>query len=498
MTSLASILAHLELLGQPSGNAADLPVAALACDSRQVQPGSLFFALAGQKHGANRFVPDALRAGAIAVVSEEAPSVDYGVPWFQVPHGRQALGLACAVFFADLLRRLRLIGITGTNGKTTTAWLVDSILRAAGQPTALVGTVRYQVGADVLPAPNTTPESLDILSLGQRLDAIGGNFLTMEVSSHALALGRAHALPFEVAAFTNFTQDHLDFHGTLEHYYSSKCLLFSPHRAPAPRVAVLNADDAYASRTPLPSSTEAIRFGLNETASLRALRLESGLDGLSFEVEWQGKRLPLQSPLIGEFNAYNLLAAYGIALALGITREQIHAVLHEAREVPGRFERVDSGQPFAVVVDYAHTPDALRNVLQAARRLSPRRVITVFGCGGDRDRSKRPRMAEAAASLSDLVMLTSDNPRTEDPKQILDDALVGLQRFEIPYTVEPDRAAAIHAAIGLAAEGDLVLIAGKGHETYQIFADRTIHFDDRQEAARALAERGFAAREAVQ
>nr|MCU0226840.1 UDP-N-acetylmuramoyl-L-alanyl-D-glutamate--2,6-diaminopimelate ligase [Bryobacterales bacterium] len=300
------------------------------------------------------------------------------------------------------------------------------------------------------------------------------------------------ALPYDVAVFTNFTQDHLDFHGSLEAYYRAKCLLFSAERATPPRVAVLNADDSHANRTPLHTDTRAIRFGLNETATLRARQVEITLDGLRFDVEWQGKRRSLRSPLMGEFNAYNLLAAYGVALALDIPLEQIHDVLATAREVPGRFQRVDQGQPFAVVVDYAHTPDALTNVLRTARKLRPRRVICLFGCGGDRDRGKRPRMAEAAASLSDVVVLTSDNPRSEDPYQILRDAEVGLQRFQTPYTVEVDRKAAIQQAIQLAEAGDLVLIAGKGHENYQILASGAIHFDDVEEATGALASRGFA------
>ncbi len=475
-----------------TGSAAGLRVSGLACDSRKVKQGDLFFAFTGQQHAATHFVAAAIEAGAVGVVSEAQPPIDCPVPWVQVAHGRRALGAAAVTYYANLLRIARLIGITGTNGKTTTAWLVDAILRAGGQPTALIGTVRYQVGTHPLPAPNTTPESLDVLQLTDRLVEMGGRFLTMEVSSHGLALGRAHALPYEVGVFTNFTQDHLDFHGSLDAYFRAKCLLFSPERAMPPRMAVLNADDSYANRTPLAAGTQVIRFGLNETATLRARHVEMTLDGLSFEVEWQGKRRMLRSPLIGEFNAYNLLAAYAVALALDVPIAQVHDVLATAREVPGRFQRVDCGQPFAVVVDYAHTPDALSNVLQTARRLRPRRVITLFGCGGDRDRSKRPRMAEAAASLSDVVVLTSDNPRTEDPKQILEDAEQGLKRFDTPYSVEVDRKAAIQYAIAMAEDGDLVLIAGKGHETNQILGTETVHFDDREQAASALAARGFA------
>jgi UDP-N-acetylmuramoyl-L-alanyl-D-glutamate--2,6-diaminopimelate ligase len=492
MKTLASVLSSAVPASSIPRNIAEAEVRWLNYDSRKVRPGSIFFAFPGAHHDGRQFADAAVAAGAIAVVSELPAPTTTSYPWIQVPHGRQALALCAAEFYRESLNAARLIGITGTNGKTTVSLLVDAVLRNTfAEPTALIGTVRYQIANETLPAPNTTPESVDILEMVDRLVRQGGRFLSMEVSSHALALGRVYGIPYEVGAFTNLTQDHLDMHGEMENYYAAKSLLFSGQRGTVPKVAVLNADDSWANTTPLSGETRAIRFGMNETADLRAVQLECGLDGLRFGVEWQGKRLPLHSPLIGEFNAYNLLTAYGICLGLGLTREQIHAGLEKAPAVPGRFERVDQGQPFAVVIDYAHTPDALSNVLRASRRLRPERIITVFGCGGDRDRSKRPRMAEAAAASSDIVIVTSDNPRSEDPMRIIEDALVGLRPFEVRYEVQPDREQAIRDAVGLARKGDIVLIAGKGHENYQIFADRTIHFDDREVAVQALAELGY-------
>lgn len=470
-----------------------LEVSGLAYDSRQVQPGDLFFAFAGARADGNRFASSAVASGAVAVVSEtDAPS-EFSAPWLRVPHGRRALATASHAFYRDAAERTYLTGITGTNGKTTTAWLIDAVLRAVGELTALIGTVNYRLGDTLLPAANTTPESLDIYRLIQRLSDLDGRYLTMEVSSHALALGRVYGIHYHTAVFTNLTQDHLDFHGSMDSYYEAKSLLFSPERAQPPAWAVLNADDPYANQTALAPQTEAIRFGLNQTADLRALNVETGFSGISFDVEWQGKRLPLYSPLLGDFNVQNLLAACAACLSYGIDRHAIHEALAQTAAVPGRFERVDAGQPFAVVVDYAHTPDALINLLQSARKMKPVRVITVFGCGGDRDRSKRPRMAEAAASMSDFVVLTSDNPRSEDPLAIMNDALVGLQRFDTPRLLEVDRGEAIRRAIRMADPGDIVLIAGKGHETYQLFADRTTHFDDREAAVAALRDRGFSA-----
>jgi UDP-N-acetylmuramoyl-L-alanyl-D-glutamate--2,6-diaminopimelate ligase len=344
---------------------------------------------------------------------------------------------------------------------------------------------------------NTTPESLDLYRILDELHARGGRHATMEVSSHALALGRVYGVPFHTAVFTNFTRDHLDFHGTMEEYFAAKQLLFEGNGAAPPRWSVLNADDEGARRLRISAETRILWYAISADAApgrgelLRARDIESGFGGLRFQVETGGSAFPVSSPLCGEINVYNVLAACGAALSIGIAPEAIARGAAACRSVPGRFERVEAGQPFLVVVDYAHTDDALRNAIRVARSLSPRRVITLFGCGGDRDRDKRPLMAMAAASLSDFVVLTSDNPRSEDPLAIITDAMVGLGRYDTPHLVEPDRERAIRRALEEAGEGDIVLLAGKGHETYQVLKDRTIHFDDREVAARILREFGY-------
>jgi UDP-N-acetylmuramoyl-L-alanyl-D-glutamate--2,6-diaminopimelate ligase len=408
-----------------------------------------------------------------------------------VEHGRRALALAARNFYCRPDERLALTGITGTNGKTTTSYLLDSVLRAAGYATALIGTIEYHLAGRVLPAVNTTPESLDLVRLFVDLEKAGGTHATMEVSSHALELGRVYGLHFHTAVFTNLTRDHLDFHGTIDAYFGAKKKLFEGAGAPPPRVAVLNRDDEYARKLNPPAETEIYWYGLGQDATLRARNISSGFDGLRFEAQFRKARIPISSPLIGKINVYNILAACGAALSYGIDPETITRGIADLQAVPGRFERIDEGQPFTVVVDYAHTDDALRNVIAVARGLEPKRVITLFGCGGDRDRTKRPLMGRAAAEGSDLVVLTSDNPRSEDPIAIMNDALVGIQRTNVPRIVEPDRATAIARAIQEAREGDIVILAGKGHEPYQILKDRTIPFDDRAVAREVLRKYGY-------
>jgi UDP-N-acetylmuramoyl-L-alanyl-D-glutamate--2,6-diaminopimelate ligase len=324
------------------------------------------------------------------------------------------------------------------------------------------------------------------------LDRAGGTHATMEASSHALALGRLHAFQFHTAIFTNLTRDHLDFHRTMEDYFAAKSALFTGQQAPGPRFAVLNADDDWARRIPVARETETILYGIGPGAALRAENVRAGFDGLRFNLVWEHRRIEIASPLVGRMNVYNILAAAGAGLSYGLTLEAVREGIAACRAVPGRFERVEAGQPFLVVVDYAHTDDALRNAIAAARALKPKRVITLFGCGGDRDRTKRPLMGQAAGELSDFVVLTSDNPRSEDPLMIMNDALVGLRRTDVEHRIEPDRAVAIRIALNEAEAGDVVLIAGKGHETYQVLRDRTIDFDDRAVAKKALKELGFA------
>jgi UDP-N-acetylmuramoyl-L-alanyl-D-glutamate--2,6-diaminopimelate ligase len=487
--NLGNILSGVRLRQPLPPELAARAVEGLAYDSRRVEPGFLFFAFPGAHADGRKFAADALTRGALAVVSEsEAPA---GLPWIQVEHGRHALALAARNFYHRPDERLGLTGITGTNGKTTTSYLVDSVLRAAGNVTAMIGTIEYHMAGKVLPAVNTTPESLELVRLFAELEAAGGKFATMEVSSHALALGRVYGLRFHTAVFTNLTRDHLDFHHTMDEYFAAKSMLFTGAGAPPPAYAVLNRDDEWAGRLVLPATTRALWYGLGPNADLRARHISSGFQGLRFDVQVGKTRFQVESPLIGKINVYNILAACGTGLSYGIPPETISRGIAALRAVPGRFERVDVGQPFVVVVDYAHTDDALRNVIAVARGLNPKRVITLFGCGGDRDRTKRPLMGQAAAEASDFVVVTSDNPRSEDPLDIINDALVGVRRVDTPHVVEPDRTAAIARALKEAREGDIVILAGKGHETYQVLKDRTIAFDDRAVAREVLKGYGY-------
>jgi UDP-N-acetylmuramoyl-L-alanyl-D-glutamate--2,6-diaminopimelate ligase len=465
--------------------------AGLEYDSRGVQPGFLFFAFPGARADGREFAQQAVDKGAVAAVSELPAPAGFRGAWIEVEHGRQALALAARNFYGNPAERLKLTGVTGTNGKTTTTYLIDAVLRAAGMTTALVGTIEYRLAGEVRTAVNTTPESLDLYRLFQELEQAGGTHATMEVSSHALALGRVYGIPFHTAVFTNLTRDHLDFHHTLENYFAAKQLLFAPQGTAAPEWAVINSDDPYGRQ--IPAAPQTLRYGFEEGADLRGSSLEMNFEGLRFTVQHGGARVQLTSPLVGKFNAYNILAACGAALSYGLDWTIISSAIANSPRVPGRFESIQQGQPFLVIVDYAHTDDAMRNVISVARELGPKRVITLFGCGGDRDRTKRPLMGQAAAQASDFVVLTSDNPRSEDPIGIMNDALVGLRRFDTPHTIEPDRARAIRAALKEARAGDIVILAGKGHETYQVLKERVIHFDDREVARDVLRELGYAA-----
>jgi len=486
---LQEILQGTDLERAIPDHLARVQVAGIAYDSRKVSPHFLFFAFPGAKTDGRKYAAEAVSRGAIAVISESPCPPGFTAPWLQTRHGRQTLALAARNFFHKPDERLCITGITGTNGKTTTAYLVESILAAAGITSSLIGTIEYHIAGEVRPAVNTTPESLDLLSMFEETRQRGGSHVTMEVSSHALALGRVYGILFHTAVFTNLTQDHLDFHGGMEEYFHAKRKLFEGAGAPPPKVAVLNADDPYSRR--LGFSGETIWFGLGRSAALRAARISNTFDGLRFEAIWRRRRFRVESPLVGRFNVLNILAATGVGLSLGVSPETIAAGIAACRKVPGRFERVEEGQPFLVVVDYAHTEDALTNVMALARELKPKRVLTLFGCGGDRDRDKRPRMGMAAARYSDFVVLTSDNPRSEDPIAIINDVLVGLRRFDTPHVIEPNREAAIHRIMAGARPGDIVILAGKGHETYQIFKDRTVHFDDREVAREALRALGY-------
>lgn len=482
-----------ELLAAPlSEAAASVEVSGLEYHSRRVTPGCLFFAFAGAKVDGRKFAQDAMARGAAGVVSElEAPE-EFSGEWVRVTHGRRALGLACRSLFGAPEEFSALSGVTGTNGKTTTAYLLDALQRHAGEKTALLGTIGNWIAGEFEETANTTPESLDVYRMLGKLRAAGGRRVTMEVSSHALALDRVYGLPFHTAIFTNLSQDHLDFHtGGMEEYFQAKLKLFGANGAACPEWAVVNADDEYGRRIAPAAGTKVLTYGLKPGACVRAEAIETGFDGLKFRLVYDGKAVGVHSPMVGEINVYNILAASAAGISYGMELEMIAEAVAEFRAVPGRFERVDAGQPFLVIVDYAHTPDALRNAIQAARSLKPARVITLFGCGGDRDRTKRPLMGMAAAEMSDFVVLTSDNPRSEDPLDIINDAMVGLRRFDTPHIIEADRKRAIRMAIGETRAGDCLLIAGKGHENYQVLREQTVHFDDRETAAGILQEFGY-------
>lgn len=489
--TIAQVLEGVEAQTGLTPELAAAPVSGLEYDSRRVEAGQLFFAFLGQRFDGRRFAPQARERGAVAVVCETPqPDYDRG-PWIQVAHGRKALAVAARNFYREAASAVAVTGITGTNGKTTTAYLLDSVLRAAGKTTAMIGTIEYLMAGEPRPAPNTTPESLDVYRMLEELRRLGGTHATMEVSSHALDQGRVYGLPFHTAVFTNLSRDHLDYHGTMEAYFAAKCLLFQADGRPAPPFAVINADDEWGAKIPLTETANILRYGQGPGADVQAVDVSAGFEGLRFRLLHGGEVYEVESPLLGRVNVYNILAAFAAGLTYDLEPEVILHGIRARRSVPGRFERIDEGQPFLVIIDYAHTDDALRNVLAASRDLKPKRILTVFGCGGDRDRTKRPLMGEAAAQGSDFVVLTSDNPRSEDPLTIMNDALVGLRRYDVPHRIEPDRETAIRIALAEANAGDLVLIAGKGHETYQVLKDRTIPFDDREVARRLLREFGY-------
>jgi UDP-N-acetylmuramoyl-L-alanyl-D-glutamate--2,6-diaminopimelate ligase len=487
----------LEQLLSGISNAAPIPpslsaseITGLDYDSRRIEPGFVFFAFPGAKVDGRNFAASAIERGAIAVVSELPAPDGWNAPWIQVEHGRAALAQAARNFYDSPDQRLAITGITGTNGKTTTAFITDEMLRSAGRTTALVGTIEYRLGTKRLPAVNTTPESLDLYRLFHELEGAGGTHVTMEVSSHALAVGRVQGMAFHTAVFTNLTRDHLDFHQTMESYFAAKSLLFRPSSGVAPKWAAINHDDGWGRKISTAPETRVLWYGLEEGATVRARDVKMNFEGVRFTVDSESGSFPVKSPLVGRMNVYNILAAVSAGLSYKLAPEVIARAVADCEAVPGRFERIRRGQPFLVVVDYAHTDDALRNVISVARELAPKRVITLFGCGGDRDRSKRPLMGMAAGGLSDFVVLTSDNPRSEDPLDIINDALVGLRRTDTPHAVEPDRGKAIRLALHEARPGDVVILAGKGHETYQIIGPKTLHFDDREVARAVLREMG--------
>ena len=478
------------------------PVTGVEYDSRRVRPGSVFVAMKGGSTDGNRYVDKAIAADALGIVTDSAPTFDHllvfqaGLPLLEVEHGRRALSQASAAFFGHPERKLAVTGITGTNGKTTTAFLAEALLNAAARKTVLVGTIEYHLAGEVRPSVHTTPESRDLFELMAEGVSRSATELVTEVSSHALDQGRAIGLNFDVAVFTNLTQDHLDYHGTMEKYFAAKLLLFDGTVYPAPRVAVLNAHDPHTeqlSAAARKAGAEVRTYGIGQ-GDWRAASYSLTPGGAVLELETPVGSAIVTSHLAGEVNILNLLAAFTAAHARGVPFADLIAAIPTLKPVPGRFQSVNAGQPFTVIVDYAHTDDALRNLIVLVRHITAptgKRVITVFGCGGDRDRSKRPKMGQAAGAGSDFVVATSDNPRSEEPLAILAEIEPGLKASGVRYTVEPDRAKAIRLALASAKAGDVVLIAGKGHEKVQILATRTIPFDDAEIALSLLGELGY-------
>ena len=472
-------------------------VTGVAYDSRKVAPGNLFVAVPGLRQDGRRYIGDALDRGATAVVLEGADVLaDRPIGRIVVPSSREALARAADAYFGHPSGRLVVVGITGTNGKTTTSLLVDALLAAGGRTTGLIGTIQYRIGAETRTAGQTTPEAVELQSLLAEMVESGVSGVAMEVSSHALALSRVDGVQFDVAVFTNLTQDHLDFHLTFESYGAAKARLFALLAAGAKRrrTAVINTDDAAGGSMVAGLDVAVITFGLAGGPDVTPQRFVSGIEGIRMDVHTPRGAVPIESPLVGEHNVMNLLAAVAVGLALHMDPHEIGQALGRVTAVPGRFERVEAGQPFLVVVDYAHTPDALERVLTTARKLvgAGGGLGVVFGCGGDRDRGKRPLMGEISVRLADRVWVTSDNPRSESPEAIIAEIVAGIPPAGPGagrHATIPDRKAAIRDALDWAGAGDVVVIAGKGHETYQIIGSEVLAFDDRDVARAVLAGR---------
>jgi UDP-N-acetylmuramoyl-L-alanyl-D-glutamate--2,6-diaminopimelate ligase len=472
------------------GNA-DIEITGIETDSRRVRPGYLFVALRGFTVDGHRFVRQAVEQGALAVLVEE--DVDVPVTVVRVPDTRRAMAVLAATFYRHPTRELKLIGVTGTNGKTTTVHLIQRILNDFGTPAGMIGTIHMQIGDRTYPVQNTTPDVVELQKGFRMMRDAGCAYAVIEASSHALDLGRTRGCEFHSAVFTNLTQDHLDYHKTMEEYRSAKGLLFSQlgnryeDDSANNRYAILNADDEASAYFARITPAQVITYGIEQNADVRAEQIRQGADGTRFVLRTFRGDVDLHLQLVGKFNVYNALAATATAMAEGIPLEHIKRSLESVSGVNGRFEKVDEGQPFTVLVDYAHTPDSLENVLKTIREFAEGTIYCVVGCGGDRDRTKRPIMAKIAATYADVALFTSDNPRTEDPEAILADMVEGVK--EVPkdrYDVIVDRREAIFEAIRRARPGDVVLIAGKGHETYQEINGVRHDFDDREVAREAL------------
>jgi UDP-N-acetylmuramoyl-L-alanyl-D-glutamate--2,6-diaminopimelate ligase len=480
------------IIGAQLSGPAEEQVSDVTHDSRVAGPGSLFVAIRGALLDAHKFIPQVMQQGAVGIISEQDPPAEFTGVWLKVQNARRAMALAAAEVHHHPSRELQLVGITGTNGKTTTAYLIASVPEAAGELVAMTGTVEYRLGKERRKAERTTPEATDMQRLLRQAVDLGCRTAVMECSSQAMDFHRCDSLQYAVAVFSNLTRDHLDYHLTMENYWHAKKRLFDGRLGSEPRVSVVNIDDPYGSELTQEIKSKhpsLITCGVNGEAMVRASDLRFSLNGMDFRLHTPVGTIDFHSPLVGPPHVYNTLAAVGSGIALGYSLDVIAQALRNCSGAPGRFERVAHEGDFTVVVDYAHSDDALLNVLRTAREVTEGRIITVFGCGGDRDRSKRAPMGEAAGSLSDIVILTSDNPRTENPERILADAEVGLQKSGKPYQKISDRREAIHQAVKEARSRDLVLIAGKGHEDYQIIGRDIFHFDDKEVAHEALLQK---------
>lgn len=488
MTKLGILLQALD--GAVVHGNAEQTCSGIGCDSRQVRPGDIFVAIPGAISDGNAFIPEAIARGAVAVVQQHPPParLDTRVTFVQVVDARMALAGLAAAFYGHPSRALPVVGITGTNGKTTAAFMMREILAAAGQKVGLIGTIHYRIGDRILPASRTTPDAVQVQRLLAEMRDTGCSAAMMEVSSHALEQKRVHHMDFSVVVFTNLTAEHLDYHGTMDAYFDAKARLFDGVHDAAAR-AVINVDDAWGQQLVARANRpdKVVTYGTSESATLRASRIAISASGTQFELEADGRRMTVHLSLLGTFNVYNALAALGACRELGVELDEASRVLSGMPPVPGRLEPVETSRDFHVYVDYAHTDDALKHALQALRPLTRGRLLVVFGCGGDRDREKRPRMGRVASELADRVFLTSDNPRTEDPQRILKEIEQGMSG---PADVEvlADRKAAIQRALQCAEEGDVVLVAGKGHENVQELQQTVVLFNDRQVVREVLAE----------
>jgi UDP-N-acetylmuramoyl-L-alanyl-D-glutamate--2,6-diaminopimelate ligase len=464
-------------------------ITSIEMDSRQVKKGALFICIKGFTVDGHDFAKQAVENGAVAIIAERPLDVD--APVIVVRDSRRAMAVLADAFYGQPTHQLHLIGVTGTNGKTTTTHIIERIARRANKKTGLIGTVHIKIGDDTYPTKNTTPESLLLQRTFKQMVDEGVDVAVMEVSSHALHMGRVHGCDYDVAVFTNLTQDHLDYHGTMEEYRNAKGLLFSQlgnrYDHKRPKFAVLNNDDPASQYYKHMTAATVITYGIEADSDIMAKRIDIVPSGMSFDLITPHGTVRVKTRLIGLFNVYNLLAAVSACLVSGIPFSVIVEAIEEISGVAGRFETVDEGQNFTVIVDYAHTPDSLENVLKTIRQFAQKKVYVVVGCGGDRDRTKRPLMAKTAVKYADVAIFTSDNPRSEEPEQILRDMEAGVSSER--YVTIVDRKEAIYYAVEQAQEGDIILIAGKGHETYQIIGDRVIDFDDRLVAREAIKER---------